>query len=357
VTVLDILKSLSGELVLLAVLFGALMLLVRSRLRMAAAKIPMRDETIHQTTAQKIRQAIRYVLRLTGFAALSLLLAILAIMIYRVYYGVTADLAPTPSQVEIPADLSFTVEEVRFPGEDGVQIAGWFVPSRNSLTIILLHGYGGNRSGMLWHAQQLVAAGYGVLMYDERASGESGGAHRSYGWEDPRDVDGALKFLKNKYGADAIRVGIAGCSMGGQIALQGAAYNTEIGAVWADGPAMIRAQDIPPQRNILLQLVVAGNYLMDWASALKLGMDAPAPMIEIIDDIAPRPIMLVGGGVSRPLIGNEQKYVLYYAKYAGSTAETWIIPEAYHCDGPMLRPDEYATRMVKFFDSAFGLNR
>jgi pimeloyl-ACP methyl ester carboxylesterase len=355
--VLDILKSLWGELVLLAVLFSALILLIRFRLRMATAKIPLQKEAIQQTTAQKIRQVILYTLRLTGFAALSLLLAVLAIMIYRVYYGVSMDTAPTPSQVEIPTGLSFQVEEVQFISEDSVQIAGWFVPSRNGATIILLHGYGGNRSAMLWHAQQMVDAGYGVLMYDERASGESGGTHRSYGWEDPRDVDGALKFLKNKYGADSNQVGIAGCSMGAQIALQGAAYNTEIGAVWADGTAIIRAQDIPPQSNILTQLVVAGNYMMDWASAIKLGMDAPPPMIEIIDDIAPRPIMLVGGGVSRPLFGNEGRFMLYYAQYAGNHAETWIIPEAYHCDGPMVRPNEYAARMIKFFDSAFGLNR
>ena len=32
-----------------------------------------------------------------------------------------------------------------------------------------------------------------------------------------------------------------------------------------------------------------------------------------------------------------------------------IIEEAHHCDGPKLRPDEYAARMVAFFDAAFGL--
>ena len=49
--------------------------------------------------------------------------------------------------------------------------------------------------------------------------------------------------------------------------------------------------------------------------------------------------------------------MLYYAQYVGNNAQTWIIPEAYHCDGPIVRPNEYAARMVKFFDSTFGLNR
>jgi len=85
-------------------------------------------------------------------------------------------------------------------------------------------------------------------------------------------------------------------------------------------------------------------------------MDAPAPMIEIIDDISPRPIMIVGGGQAFPLIGSEgERMVPRYAQYAGSNAQTWVIPEATHCDGPARRPDEYAGRMIEFFDTTFGI--
>ena len=57
-------------------------------------------------------------------------------------------------------------------------------------------------------------------------------------------------------------------------------------------------------------------------------------MIEIIDDIAPRPIMLVGGGVPKPFTGSEGDHLQSYLHYAGENAELWVIPEAYHCDGP-----------------------
>ena len=87
-------------------------------------------------------------------------------------------------------------------------------------------------------------------------------------------------------------------------------------------------------------------------------MEAPAPMIEIIDDISPRPIMIVGGGQPHPLMGSEGDTMLpRYAQYAGSNAQTWVIPEATHCDGPALRPDEYAGRMIEFFDTTFGTQR
>jgi len=84
-------------------------------------------------------------------------------------------------------------------------------------------------------------------------------------------------------------------------------------------------------------LVILGNYMLDWAFEARLGIEAPAPMIEIIDNIAPRPIMLVGSGIPRPLVGSEGDYLKYYAHYAGENASLWVIPDAGHCGGPKAR--------------------
>jgi uncharacterized protein len=298
-----------------------------------------------------------YTLRLLGFAVVAFLLVSLAIMVYRNWISLQDETAPAPSRVEIPADLPFEVEEVTFLSEDGLRLAGWYVPSQNGALVILLHGYGGNRTAMRWHAERLVEAGYGVLMYDERASGESEGAYRSYGWEDPRDVGGALAYLNARTEVDPAMIGIAGCSTGGQIALQGGAYYPQIGAIWADGPSTIRARDISKPTNPIFALLVVANYMLDWMYELKLEIDAPAPMIEIIADIAPRPIMLVGGGKPMPFTGSEGRHLLLYQRYAGENAELWVIPEAIHCDGPAVRPEEYAARLVEFFDTAFQIQR
>ena len=298
---------------------------------------------------------ILYILRLLGFGLVAFLMVSLAIMFYRNWVSLQMETAPAPSQVEIPGDISFDVEEVTFLSEDGLKIAGWYVPPENGALVILLHGYGANRTAMNWHAEKLTEAGYGVLMYDERASGESEGEYRSYGWEDPRDVGGALSFLSGKDEVDANKIGIAGCSIGGQIALQGAAYYPQIGAVWADGASSIRAQDISKPTNPIFALLVIANYMLDWMYEIKVDIEPPPPMIEIIDDISPNPIMLVGGGVPKPFVGSEGDHLQKYLNYAGENTELWVIPEAYHCNGPLRRPDEYTSRMVEFFDEAFGL--
>jgi alpha/beta superfamily hydrolase len=311
-----------------------------------------------KTWRGKIGFGILYVLRIVGVGVGAFLALALFVMIERNVYSVLTESMPVPSEVSIPADLTFDVEEVIFEGGDELKMAGWQIPSRNGATIILLHGYGGNRTAMLWHAEQLVQAGYGVLMYDERASGESEGTRRSYGWEDPRDVKGAIRFIEAHSENHPERIGIAGCSIGAQIALQSAAFYPELEAVWADGPSSVRARDLPPTKEPILALVILGNYSLDWVYEIGLGIDAPAPLIEIIDDIAPRPVMLVGGGQPHPLMGSEGDTMIpRYAYYAGSNAQTWVIPEAVHCDGPARRPDEYAERMVEFFNIAFGIKQ
>lgn len=299
-----------------------------------------------------------YVLRIVGLGVGTFLAIALGVIIESNIYSVLTESIPTPSEVDIPPDLPFEVEEVRFEGGDGLTMAGWSVPSQNGATVILLHGYGGNRTAMLWHAKQLVDAGYGVLLYDERASGESQGMYRSYGWEDPRDVEGAIRFIETESTNGVERIGIAGCSIGGQIALQSAARYPELEAVWADGPSTVRAHDIMPSKNPIVALIKLGSHSLDWMFAWKLGIDAPTPMIEIIGNIAPRRIMLVGGGRPQPLVGPEgERNVVRYAEYAGANAQTWVIPEAIHCDGPVHRPDEYAERMIEFFDATFEITR
>ena len=99
-----------------------------------------------------------------------------------------------------------------------------------------------------------------------------------------------------------------------------------------------------------------GNYLYDVIYPLKLGVELPTPMIELLPTIAPRPIMLVGGGMPMPVTGSEAPQMNFYAQHAGENAEVWIIEEAFHCDGPGKRPEEYAAKLVGFFDAAFGMD-
>ncbi len=252
-------------------------------------------------------------------------------------------LSPYPATIVRPADLPASFEDIAFTGGDNLTLRGWYAPPQNDAAIILLHGYYSNRNEMRFHARVLAEAGYGVLLYDERGSGESEGEQRSFGWKDVDDVGGALVFLKDR----ASWIGLLGCSIGGQIALRATVQYPEVRAVLADGPSMVSASDLLPAAELADLYSLIFNDLSLKFLELRSGLRAPPPMIETIHQIAPRPVMLFAGAN-----GSELGRIREYHARAGANAQLWEIPGAHHCDGPYVAPDEYARRMIAFFDAA-----
>jgi fermentation-respiration switch protein FrsA (DUF1100 family) len=248
-----------------------------------------------------------------------------------------------------PADLGLEYEAITLTTTDGLRLAGWYIPSQNRAAVILLHGYGNNRLEMLPRAEILARHGYGVLLYDERASGESEGEYRSFGWADVADVPQALAFLQGRAEVDPDRIGILGFSIGGQIALQAAAQNAQIRAVVAEEPGFARLRDLPPLPS-LRDKWLAFNYSLTFLGIQwRTGVQPPAGIVADLDRIPPRPVFFIATGPTK-----EASYwlVRHYYDLAGEPKLWWHVPEAEHGYIPSLRPEEYETRIVAFFDEA-----
>ncbi|PYU19359.1 MAG: hypothetical protein DMG30_24470 [Acidobacteria bacterium] len=61
--------------------------------------------------------------------------------------------------------------------------------------MILLHGVGDNRQGMMGFAELFLSNGFAVLVPDSRAQGESGGDFPTYGLKESDDVHGWFDWL------------------------------------------------------------------------------------------------------------------------------------------------------------------
>src|SRR4051812_22132222 len=81
------------------------------------------------------------------------------------------------------AQLGAPYENVRFTTSDGLELEGWYVPSRNGAAVIAFPG----RSGPQKHARMLARHGYGVLLFDRRGEGASDGDPHGFGWGGGRD--------------------------------------------------------------------------------------------------------------------------------------------------------------------------
>ncbi len=143
------------------------------------------------------------------------------------------DLLAKPRARIDEAALGLPHARVTFPAaDDGIRLSGWYVPSRNGAAIVLVHGGGGDRQGTILHARMLAKAGFGVLLYDARGRGESGGQENAAGWQWDRDVRGAVSFLTSR-GID--RIGLLGLSTGAEAVVTEAASDKRVEAVVADG--------------------------------------------------------------------------------------------------------------------------
>jgi fermentation-respiration switch protein FrsA (DUF1100 family) len=250
-----------------------------------------------------------------------------------------------------PADLGFVYRDVNFPGADAVTLAGWYLPSSNRAAVILLHGYGGNRVEMIGRAGILASHGYGVLLYDQRASGASDGAFRTYGWYDTQDLPAALAFVQTQDDVNPSCVGLLGFSQGGQIALRAAAAMPQIRAIIAEEPGFATLDDLPPLNSLEEQWIVLCYRLGFQGLAWRTGVSAPSGVVEGLPKITPRPLLVIAAGPQE-----EMGYRLpsHYYELAREPKTLWHVPEAGHGQIPVVRPEEYDDLIVSFFDEAYG---
>ena len=246
-----------------------------------------------------------------------------------------------------PGDKGFDYEGVTLTTSDGIELKGWYIPARNRAAIILLHGYGGNRLEMLNRAVMLARNGYGVLLYDERASGESGGSLRTFGWLDVNDVPLALAYLRQRSEVDPQRIGILGFSVGGQIALRAAAQSDRIKAIVAEEPGFARISDVPDIPSLEDKFYVVADWLAENLLSLRTGVPIPEGVVGGLRRIAPRPILFISTGrdYGRAL-------VQHFYQQASESKEWWEVPETNHGGSPRARPEEYEQIVVDFFERA-----
>ncbi|MBP6017016.1 MAG: alpha/beta fold hydrolase [Candidatus Promineofilum sp.] len=250
-----------------------------------------------------------------------------------------------------PADWGANYRDVLFPGAGGITLAGWHVPSRNGAAVVLVHGHSGNRLAMAYHAEALTRAGFGVLMFDLRAHGDSGGRRFGRGLEAVDDVLAAVAFLMRQ---PDVRwgVGLMGVSVGGMLALQAAARNVAIRAVAVDGPILGTVDDLPPPAGALDRFYHYPLERYYQAAIDRLsGDERPPANTAALARLARRPILLISAGR-----GLEQRMTRFLFEAARDPKTLWEIPQAAHATGWAAEPVQYGQKLVAFFGRALGVD-
>jgi hypothetical protein len=246
----------------------------------------------------------------------------------------------------IGAPPSAAYSEVSFRASDGVRLSGWYRPSRNGATIIVLHGGGGDRTGAVAHAELLARHGYGVLLYDSRGRGRSEGTQNAWGWGWPRDVAGAIAFLRARPEVDRERIGGLGLSTGADVMVQVAGERSDLKAVVADGTA---AGSFADTQRVMGITAITPFMALEFATVGVTSGTTPGPVLEDMVKRVTSPLLLVSAGPP------EQPYADAYDRAAGDRpVEHWHLPDVGHTAAIRQAAPEYERRVVAFFDRALA---
>jgi dipeptidyl aminopeptidase/acylaminoacyl peptidase len=249
--------------------------------------------------------------------------------------------------------MGIDFEDVTFSSFDATRLYGWWLEAaKDAPTVVVLHGVKKNRTDVLRASLLLRQAGFNVLVFDGRAHGNSGGRFVTYGFYERRDVETALEWLAKEKGVDRELVGLAGESMGAAIALQVAAHNPWIRAVWADSPfaSLRRVAGEFAQRVTRLPGAVLHPVL--WTT-LQVANYRGKFDIKTVEPLALAaeikcPVSLVHGTADQ-LIATAHSQSIYDA--LGGKKDLWFVEGGRHARSIRHHRSrrEYSERLIRFF--------
>jgi pimeloyl-ACP methyl ester carboxylesterase len=243
--------------------------------------------------------------------------------------------------------------------EDGVRIAGWYVPAASGVgptgpTVILVHGFTANKSGILRYGTGLHED-FNLVAYDSRNIGRSTGDATTGGVLERQDLRAVIDWLERTKGPE--HIGVLGNSLGAATGLAEAVDDPRVEALGLDSMHTRVSYQIEAR-------VSHGGYPSyvgtTWAILLgiwlRTGADLPAiDAEEIIGSYGERPLLIIHGEADGEDLPERTQSFYHHAMDEGTPTEIHWCPGSGHL-APGMPVDvcagEFATWTSEFFSEA-----
>jgi alpha-beta hydrolase superfamily lysophospholipase len=243
-----------------------------------------------------------------------------------------------------------TLEEVHITSTEGLALNGWSFRSAaaGAEPVILLHGQGDTRRGMLGIAEFLLRAGYQVLIPDARGHAGNDGMLASYGFRETGDISRWVKWLDASVKSECI-YGV-GVSMGAAILLQSLPSEPKICAVVAESPfsnfhdiGVYRAGSLLGNTTLLPRAFVAAGFTY---ARMRYGLDFTGVSPEDAITHTTTPVLLIHGSADTNIPIAQSRII---QKRRPKDTELWEISGARHVQCYAKAGAEYESRVIDWF--------
>jgi dipeptidyl aminopeptidase/acylaminoacyl peptidase len=254
---------------------------------------------------------------------------------------------------EIALAKGAELSEVTISAADGATLRAWILQSHNSnrQAVIVLHGLGDNRMGMIGYAEMLLSHGFSVLMPDARAHGVSGGGLATFGLLESADILAWVDWLyANTHGSCVFGVGE---SMGAAQLLQAAGSTSHFCAVVAESP-FSNFREIAYDRmgqffhtgpwlgRTILRPVVEIAF---WHVRYKYSMDVEQVSPDRAVALSRIPVLLVHGQVDGNIPIRHSRQIVA----DNPQVKLWEVAGADHCGAIAVARAQFEQRVVGWF--------
>ncbi len=240
----------------------------------------------------------------------------------------------------------FPVEAVQIPLNAGSSVHGWLARgARGGGVVLLAHSIRSNRLEMLSRARFLNKQGYGVLLIDLQAHGETPGKRITFGVRESEDVEVAVAFLRKTFPYE--RIAAIGVSLGAA-AIVLAKHSLRLDAVVLESLHPTIEEAI--ENRLRLHLGEYGPALLPLVlTQLSFYLDVPIDQLDPITRIGDlnAPLLLIAGSNDEHTKVPETERLFAAAR---QPKDIWIVPGAGHFNMHSYAGREYEDHISDFLD-------
>jgi pimeloyl-ACP methyl ester carboxylesterase len=245
----------------------------------------------------------------------------------------------------VPRDYRLPSEDLVIRGVDGVKLAAWYIPAAtkrppaDTPVVVLLHGYPASKADLLPIAGALHPQ-IATVLVDQRYFGASEGTATTLGHHEHQDLRRVIDMLAAR---GHTRIGVFGYSLGGAVALLGAADDARIRAIVAWAPfSDLRVLGREVYRIFWLLKYPLVELMVLWGR-IFLGIDITRPSPETAAARLTIPVLIAA---SR----DDEQIPFAHAErlqraMAGNPRAEFSFGTGLHND----RADDFDRRLVEFF--------
>jgi len=182
--------------------------------------------------------------------------------------------------------------------DDGVRIAGWYVPAGNGAgptapTVVLVHGFQASKSGVLKYGEGLHGA-FNLVAFDLRHFGRSTGDETTAGVLEQKDLRAIIDWLERTKHPG--HVGVLGNSLGAATALLEATTDQRVEALALDSMHTRLKYQVEARLQQNGHPAYPGTWAILLGARLRTGLDLEAADAEDqLAKVGRRPFLLIHG--------------------------------------------------------------